>query len=66
MPAAAVTEADIRHLFGDIDDQMLQEMLSWRPTLTEVREVAAWARNEDDIVIQIAVRNLVAQRYVTY
>ena len=67
MPTAAVTHADIRQVFRDIDDETLREVLSLQPTLAELKEVAAWGRDEDSIIIRIALRNLVGQRvYSTY
>ncbi len=51
----------------DLDDETISEILVSQPTLSELREVAAWGRDEDNMIIRIAIRNLVCRRrFSTY
>ena len=45
-----VTSADIRHLFGDIDDHRIAEIVESEATISELEEVAAHLASETDVM----------------
>lgn len=64
---AIATKTEIEAMFGKLSNEVISEILALRPTLADLDEVAAWGRNEDAMIIYLAIRNLVSQRrYATY
>ena len=44
------TSEDVRRIVGDIDDTVVVEILSNRPTLRELTDAAIWARGDGDLL----------------
>ncbi len=49
MVAKSITREDIVHLFGDIDDLRITEILATGATYEQLEEAAMWVANEDDV-----------------
>jgi hypothetical protein len=43
------TVDDVRHVLGEVDDTVLVEILSNRPSLRELGEAALWVRGDGDL-----------------
>lgn len=43
------TVDDVRRTLGDVDDTVLVEILSTRPTLRDLTEAALWVRGDGDL-----------------
>jgi hypothetical protein len=44
------TAGDIRQLFGDIEDDVVMDVLELNPTVGELEETAAWLAGQGDVV----------------
>ena len=48
-PASALaTVDDLRHFFGDIDDEQAAQILALEPTVDQVEQAAVWLAGEGD------------------
>lgn len=48
-PSRFATSEDVRHILGDVDDVVVAEILSARPTYQDVTEAAIWVRGDGDL-----------------
>lgn len=44
------TAEDVRRMVGEVDDTVVVEILSNRPTLRELTDAAIWARGDGDLL----------------
>jgi hypothetical protein len=44
------TVEDVRRTFGEMDDTIVAEILSNRPTLRELSDAALWVRGDGDLI----------------
>jgi hypothetical protein len=45
----SATSADIRHVLGELEDTVVAEILSHRPSFAELSAAALWARGDGDL-----------------
>jgi hypothetical protein len=48
-PSRFATTDDVRHVLGDVDDVVVAEILSGRPTYRDLSEAAIWAHGDSDL-----------------
>ena len=48
-PSRVATRDDVRHVLGDVEDHVITEILSVRPTYRDLSEAAIWARGDSDL-----------------
>jgi hypothetical protein len=46
LPPDAATRADLKRVFGDLEDDVAAEILALRPTIAEVEAAALWAKGQ--------------------
>jgi hypothetical protein len=46
----AATRDDLLHLFGDIDERKVLDILALHPTIAEIEEASLWAAGDDDVL----------------
>ena len=46
----AATRQDVQRIIGDVDEFKLLEILSLRPSVSELEEAAIWSRGDGDIL----------------
>ena len=51
-PSRFATLEDIRHVLGDVEDIVVAEILSVRPTYRDLSEAAVWAHGDSDLVVR--------------
>ena len=44
------TRDDLLHLFGEIDERKLLDILALRPTFAEIEEASLWATGDGDVL----------------
>jgi hypothetical protein len=44
------TRDDLLHLFGEIDERKLLDILALRPTVAEIEEASLWATGSGDVL----------------
>lgn len=48
-PSRFATPDDVRHVLGDVEDLVIAEILSVRPTYRDLSEAAIWAHGDSDL-----------------
>ncbi|HVY85484.1 MAG TPA: hypothetical protein VG943_10150 [Caulobacterales bacterium] len=48
-PDRAATSEDVRRALGDVEDHVVAEVLSWRPTLADLTGAVLWVRGDGDL-----------------
>lgn len=48
-PARFATHEDVRHVLGEVEDIVIAEILSVRPTYRDLSEAAIWAHGDSDL-----------------
>jgi hypothetical protein len=51
-PSRPATPEDVRHVLGDVEDVVVAEILSTRPTLRDLSEAAIWVRGNSDLAVR--------------
>lgn len=46
----AATREDIRHVFGELDDNLVANILAVQPTYRELSDAAIWVRGDGDLI----------------
>jgi hypothetical protein len=46
----AATLEDIRHVFGELDDHIVANILAVQPTYRELSDAAIWVRGDGDLI----------------
>ncbi len=46
----AATREDVRHMFGDLDDLIVANILAIQPTYRELSDAAIWVRGDGDLI----------------
>jgi hypothetical protein len=65
MVARSITREDIVHLFGEIDDLKVAEILATKASYEELEEALLWVADEDDVAgkLRKPLSGAVAQIY---
>lgn len=48
-PARPATPEDVQHVLGELEDVVIAEILSIRPTYRDLSEAAIWAHGDSDL-----------------
>ncbi len=48
-PARFATSEDVRHVLGEVEDVVVTEILSVRPSYRDLSEAAIWAHGDSDL-----------------
>lgn len=48
-PSRLATSDDVRHVLGDMEDIVIAEILSVRPTYRDLTEAGIWAHGDSDL-----------------
>lgn len=48
-PSRLATANDVRHVLGEVEDVVIAQILSSRPTYRDLSEAAIWARGDSDL-----------------
>ncbi|MGD9980512.1 MAG: hypothetical protein AB7H66_10615 [Hyphomonadaceae bacterium] len=51
-PSRFATLEDVRHVLGEVEDTVIAEILSVRPTCRDLSEAAIWAHGDSDLVVR--------------
>ncbi len=51
-PSRFATFEDVRHVLGEVEDTVIAEILSVRPTYRDLSEAAIWAHGDSDLVVR--------------
>ena len=51
-PSRFATFDDVRHVLGEVEDTIIAEILSVRPTYRDLSEAAIWAHGDSDLAVR--------------